>query len=85
MKTSPKRIALWLLRAAPVLICAPANVAWYAGIGAGNSENLDYDCIGCGPIANVDDSGGAIKLFGGVRWHRCFATQIGFAQLARSL
>jgi hypothetical protein len=82
MKASHNRIALWLLRVAPVLICAPADAAWYAGMGAGNSENLDYDCIGCGAIANVDDSGGAFKLFGGFRWHRFFATQIGFAQLA---
>ena len=71
-----------LLSCALALSVAQAHAGWLAGSGVGNSENQDYDCIGCGPIGAVDDSGSAYKLFGGFQFHRSFAVVGGFAQLA---
>jgi hypothetical protein len=71
-----------------VLSCAllmpvvQANAGWLVGSGAGTSRNQDYDCIDCGPIGTVDDSGAGYKLFGGFRFHRNFAVLGGFARLA---
>jgi hypothetical protein len=68
-----------------VVLCLPgmtANAGWYIGAGVGTSENLDYDCDGCGAIASVDDSGPAGKLFGGYRFRPVVAVELGFAQLA---
>ncbi|MBC7983530.1 MAG: outer membrane beta-barrel protein, partial [Candidatus Obscuribacterales bacterium] len=61
---------------------ANADASWLAGFGVGTSKNQDYDCIGCGPIGAIDDSGRGYKLFGGNRFHRNIAVVGGFAQLA---
>jgi OmpA-OmpF porin, OOP family len=79
---TPRTLLRGVLTAWLCMQAAAANAAWYSGGGIGTSANQDYDCFGCGSIANVDDDGTAFKLFGGFRWHRFFATQIGFAQLA---
>jgi hypothetical protein len=73
-----------ILSCALALPVTQAHASWLAGGGAGTSENQDYDCIGCGPIGNVDDSGAGYKLFGGFRFHRNFAVIGGFAQLANT-
>lgn len=65
-----------------MLPVAQAQADWLFGGGVGTSENQDYDCIDCGPIDTVDDSGVGYKLFGGFRLHRNFAVVGGFAQLA---
>jgi hypothetical protein len=71
-----------VLFCAMVLPAAQAEADWFAGGGAGTSANQDYDCIDCGPIGTVDDSGAGYKLFGGFRFHRNFAVVGGFARLA---
>lgn len=65
-----------------VLPVAQAHAGWLFGAGFGTSENQDYDCIDCGPIGTVDDSGDGYKVFGGFRFLRNFAVVGGFAQLA---
>ncbi len=70
------------LSGALLLAVSQANAGWLVGSGVGISENQDYDCIDCGPIGTVDDSGAGYKLFGGFRFHRNFAVLGGFAQLA---
>jgi OOP family OmpA-OmpF porin len=84
MHHSSKRqlVARTLLSCALVLPAVQAHADWLAGGGVGASVNQDYDCIGCGPIGNVDDSGTGYKLFGGFQFHRNFAVVGGFAQLA---
>jgi len=62
--------------------CMTAHAGWFVGGGVGMSENRDYDCDGCGVVGSVDDNGPAGKLFGGYRFQRVVAVELGFAQLA---
>jgi OmpA-OmpF porin, OOP family len=84
MHLSSKRYlaARILLSCALMLSISQARAGWLAGGGVGTSVNQDYDCIGCGPIGTVDDSGTGFKLFGGFLFHRNFAVLGGFARLA---
>ena len=83
----PRPAAASLQPAAKPAAAAPAPRAaesgWFAGVGLGNSHNLDYNCIGCGAAAgSVDDSGFAYKLFGGYRFNTYLAVLGGYASLA---
>ena len=50
----------------------------YAGISLGASKAEGF-CTGVsGPGVSCDDTGGALKIFGGYQFHRHFAVELGF-------
>lgn len=67
------------------LLTASAAMAegnWFVGVGLGQSENKDYECIGCGaPIGSLSDDGFAYKAFAGYRFNRYVAVQGGYVDL----
>jgi predicted porin len=65
-----------------LVTCAQAGSGWFLGAGAGLSENRDYDCIGCGAVTSLDDSGTAYRLFGGYRLGTYVSFLGGYARLA---
>lgn len=73
-------------------IAVPAHAQWYAGgtvgaskasIGSGTRDEQLFDLGFDNPRTSVDDKGTAFRVYGGYRFHRNFAAEVGYVDLGR--
>lgn len=86
------KIATSLVTLALAALALPAHAQWYAGGSVGRSKaSLDsglrddqlFDLGFNGASTSVDDKGTAFRAFGGYRFHRYFAAELGYVDLGR--
>lgn len=86
------KIATSLVTLALVALAFPAHAQWYAGgsvgrskasLGSGLRDDQLFDLGFNSPSTSVDDKGTAFRAFGGYRFHRYFAAELGYVDLGR--